>query len=254
MRSGAKTLRPLDRDPSIAYHGCDRQQAKRRATMANITLTASDGFELGAYRADPAGALRGGIVVIQEIFGVNSHIRSICDRLAADGYAAIAPAIFDRSERDFQSGYSPAEIERARGFLANPDWDAFLRDTDAARAALADTGKVGIVGFCLGGSIAFMAATRLDGYSAAVGFYGGRIAEYADETPRCPTQLHYGSEDHGIPMSNVNTVKEKRPDVDIFVYEGAGHGFNCDARASYDADAAKLAWGRTMDFFAEHLG
>ena len=219
-----------------------------------MELTASDGHLLGAYRADPEGVPRGGIVVIQEIFGVNAHIRSICDRLAADGYVAIAPALFDRTQRDFESGYSPEEIEKARGFIANPDWDAFLRDTDAARAALADTGKVGIVGFCLGGSIAFMAATRLVGFSAAVGFYGGRIAAVADEVPQCPVQLHYGSEDHGIPMSNVETVRSKRPDVDIFVYEGAGHGFNCDARPSFHPEAAQLAWGRTMDFLSEHIG
>lgn len=222
--------------------------------MPHISLTASDGHTLGAYRADPEGASRGGIVVIQEIFGVNSHIRSICDRLAADGYAAIAPALFDRQERDFESGYSPEEVERARGFIANPDWDAMLTDTDAAKAALADTGKVGIVGFCLGGSVAFAAATRLEAFSAAVGFYGGRIAAMADETPRIPVQLHYGSEDQGIPMSNVETVKSKRPDVEIFVYEGAGHGFNCDARPSYHAEAAKLAWDRTMKFFADHMG
>lgn len=222
--------------------------------MPMITLTASDGFELGAYRADPDGPSRGGIVVIQEIFGVNSHIRSICDRLADDGYVAIAPALFDRTERGYEAGYTPEDVERGRGFLANPDWDAFLRDTDAARAAVADAGKTGIVGFCLGGSIAFAAATRLEGFSGAVGFYGGRIAAMADETPRCPVQLHYGEEDHGIPMSNVDTVKAKRPDAEIFVYAGAGHGFNCDARPSYHPEAAKLAWGRTMAFFATHVG
>lgn len=222
--------------------------------MPHISLTASDGFELGAYRADPDGKPRGGVVVIQEIFGVNSHIRSICDRLAADGYAAIAPALFDRTEPGFESGYSPDEVATARGFIADPDWDAFLRDTDAAREALADTGKVGIVGFCLGGSVAFAAATRLSGFSAAVGFYGGKVAAMADEVPQCPVQLHYGSEDHGIPMSNVDTVRSKRPDVDVFVYDGAGHGFNCDARASYHPEAAKLAWGRTMDFLSQHIG
>ncbi|MFZ2102145.1 MAG: dienelactone hydrolase family protein, partial [Oricola sp.] len=222
--------------------------------MPMTTLTAADGFELGAYRAEPAGAPRGGIVVIQEIFGVNSHIRSICDRLAALGYVAIAPAIFDRIERDFESGYTPPEIEHARTFIADPDWDAYMRDTDAARAAIESAGKTGIVGFCLGGSVAFAAATRLDGFSASVGFYGGRIAAIADEKPRCPVQLHYGSQDQGIPMSNVDTVRAKRPEVEVFVYEGAGHGFNCDARSSFHPDAARVAWGRTVDFFTEHLG
>jgi carboxymethylenebutenolidase len=217
--------------------------------MTDVTLTASDGFELSAYRADPVGMPKGGIVVIQEIFGVNPHIRSICDRLAAEGYAAIAPALFDRTERNFQSGYSPDEVTAARAFIAAPDWAAFLRDTDAARAALAPVGKVGIVGFCLGGSVAFIAATRLAGFAAASGFYGGRIDAFADEVPRCPVQLHYGSEDAGIPMSNVETVRARRADCDIHVYEGAAHGFHCDARASFHPEASKIAWGRTLALF-----
>lgn len=222
--------------------------------MTNIILTSSDGHEFGAYRADPDGTPRGGIVVIQEIFGVNSHIRSICDRLAAIGYVAIAPAMFDRVERDFQSGYSEEDVKRAREFIPKADWNGFVRDVDAARAAVSDAGKVGVVGFCLGGAIAFMAGTRLEGFSAAVGFYGGRVAAVGHEKPRCPTQLHYGSEDQGIPMSNVDSVRVQRPDCDVFVYQGAGHGFNCDARASFDEDAAKEAWGRTTDLFAKHVG
>jgi carboxymethylenebutenolidase len=222
--------------------------------MPNLTLTASDGHTLGAYRADPDTDPRGAIVVIQEIFGVNSHIRSICDRLAELGYVAIAPALFDRTQRDFQSGYSPEEIERARAFIANPDWDSFVRDTDAARAAVAEVGKVGIIGFCMGGTVAFIGATRLDGFSAASGFYGGSIEAFADETPRCPTQLHYGSKDQGIPMSNVDSVRERRPDCDVYVYEGADHGFHCDERASFHAEASKEAWARTVAFFSEHIG
>ncbi len=222
--------------------------------MPNLTLTASDGHTLGAYRADPATAPRGAIVVIQEIFGVNSHIRSICDRQAELGYVAIAPALFDRTQRDFQSGYSPEEIERARAFITNPDWDSFVRDTDAARAAVAEVGKVGIIGFCMGGTVAFIGATRLDGFSAASGFYGGSIETFADETPRCPTQLHYGSKDQGIPMSNVDSVRARRSDCDVYVYEGADHGFHCDERASFHAVASKEAWARTVAFFSEHIG
>ncbi len=222
--------------------------------MSNLTLTASDGFELGAYRADPDAKPRGAIVVIQEIFGVNSHIRSICDSLAEIGYAAIAPAVFDRIERNFQSGYSPEEIEHARSFIAEPDWDGYVRDTDAARAAVADAGKVGLVGFCLGGTIAFLGATRLDGISAASGFYGGGIHRFADEAPRCPVQLHFGSEDTGIPMSNVDIVRAKRPDCDVYVYKGAGHGFHCDQRPGFDAVASKEAWDRTIKLFADHIG
>ncbi len=222
--------------------------------MSHLTLSASDGHQLGAYRADPDGAPKGAIVVVQEIFGVNTHIRSICDRLAALGYVAIVPAIFDRTEPDFQCGYSAEEVDRARAFTANADWDAFVMDTDAAREAVANIGKVGIVGFCLGGSVAFLAAARLQGLSAASGFYGGRIDAYADEAPRCPTQLHYGSEDQGIPMSNVESVRARRPECDIYVYEGAGHGFHCDVRAGFHPEASKQAWARMVEFFAEHIG
>lgn len=222
--------------------------------MPMISLTAADGHQLGAYRADPGGNPRGGVVVIQEIFGVNSHIRDICDRLAAEGYVAIAPALFDRTERDFECGYSPDEVARAREFIADADWDAFVTDTEAARAAIADVGNVGLTGFCMGGTVAFLGATRLDGFACASGFYGGKINAFADEVPKCPVQLHYGSEDHGIPMENVDSVRAKRSgDCEIFVYQGAGHGFHCDQRASFDPEASKVAWGRTMELFGNHI-
>ena len=160
-----------------------------------FTLTASDAFKLGAYRADPAGTPKGGIVVIQEIFGVNQHIRKVCDDFAKEGYAAVAPALFDRTQKDFQSGYTPPEIEKSRTFVAKPDWDAMMRDTDAAIKELKGVGPVGIIGFCMGGTIAFLAATRLSGLSAAVGYYGGRIVAFADEKPKCPMQLHFGEKD-----------------------------------------------------------
>ena len=166
----------------------------------DITLTASDGFKLGGYRADPAGAPKGAVVVIQEIFGVNHHIRSVCDRLAEEGYVAIAPSIFDRIEPNFQSGYSPDEIAIARKFVANPDWEAMLRDTQAAIDAVKNVGPVGIIGFCLGGSVAYAAATKLSGLSAAIGYYGGAIVRFADDKPKVPTQLHFGEKDAGIPL------------------------------------------------------
>jgi carboxymethylenebutenolidase len=219
----------------------------------DITLTASDGFQLGGYRADPAAPGKGAIVVIQEIFGVNHHIRSICDRLAAEGYVAIAPSIFDRTERNFQSGYSPDEVAVARKFVASPDWDAMLRDTQAAIDAVKSHGPVGIIGFCLGGSVAYAAATKLDGLSAAVGFYGGAVVRFADDKPRVPTQLHFGEKDSGIPLADVETIKVKRPEVEVFVYDGAQHGFHCDERASYDKPSSDLAWRRSLEFFSKHL-
>jgi len=219
----------------------------------DLKLTASDNFELGAYRADPATAPKGAVVVIQEIFGVNHHIRAVCDRLAGEGYVAIAPSIFDRVEPDFTSGYSPDEIAIARKFVANPDWPAMLRDTQAAIDAVRDAGPVGIIGFCLGGGIAYAAATKLSGLTAAIGYYGGAVVRFADDKPKVPTQLHFGEKDAGIPLSDVEIIKIKRPDVELFVYPGAQHGFHCDERASYDKTSADIAWPRSMAFFARHL-
>ena len=188
----------------------------------DIELTASDGFKLGGYRADPAGAPKGAIVVIQEIFGVNHHIRSVCDRLAREGYVAIAPSIFDRTSPNFQSGYTPDEIAEARKFVANPDWEAMLRDTQAAIDSVKSAGPVGIIGFCLGGSVAYVAATRLSGLKAAIGYYGGAVVRFADEKPNVPTQLHFGEKDAGIPLTDVETIKAKRPDVEVFIYPEIG--------------------------------
>ena len=219
----------------------------------DIKLTASDHFQLGGYRADPATAPKGAVVVIQEIFGVNHHIRAVCDRLAGEGYVAIAPAIFDRVEPNFTSGYSPEEIAVARKFVANPDWAAILRDTQAAIDAVKDVGPVGIIGFCLGGSVAYAAATKLTGLSAAIGYYGGAIVRFADDKPTVPTQLHFGEKDSGIPLSDVDIIRAKRPEVEIHVYPGAQHGFNCDERASYDPSNSSIAKQRSLDFFARHL-
>jgi len=218
----------------------------------DIRLKSAAG-EIGAYLATPKGTPKGGVVVIQEIFGVNHHIRAVCDRVAAQGYIAIAPSIFDRIERNFQCGYTPEEVANARKFVANPDWDAMLRDTQAAIDAVKDVGPVGIVGFCLGGSVVYAAATRLSGLTAAVGFYGGAIARFADDKPKVPTQLHFGEKDAGIPLSDVETIRAKRPEVEIHIYPGAQHGFNCEERASYDKPSADLARQRSGEFFRKHL-
>jgi carboxymethylenebutenolidase len=219
-----------------------------------ISLTASDGFRLGGYRAAPQGKPRGGLAVIQEIFGVNHHIRSVCDRFAAQGYLAVAPAVFDRYKPNFECGYSPAEIEDARKIIPQIDWGAMLRDTAAAIGAVQEAGKVGIVGYCMGGTIAFLAAGKLDGLSAAIGYYGGQIVKNADLKPKVPTQLHFGDQDQSIPMSDVEIIKQKRPDCDIHIYHHAGHGFSCDERASYDQASAKLAMERTLAWLRKHLG
>lgn len=216
-----------------------------------LRLRAADGHELGAYRAAPAEAPTGGIVVLQEIFGVNSHIRGVCDALASQGYVAIAPALFDRFVRDFESGYSPDEIAVALGYLKTLDWGALMLDTQAAIGRVREeTEAVSLVGFCLGGSLAFLAATQVDGLDAAVCYYGGMIAKIADAKPLCPVMMHYGETDSSIPLSNVETVRTKCPEAEIHLY-AAGHGFNRGAPGTADAAQAAIAWERTLRFLAD---
>jgi carboxymethylenebutenolidase len=245
------------RDIGRSEAGRPLYPARHRSWEVNLgqhfTLTAADKHQLGAYRADPAGAPKGAVVVIQEIFGVNHHIRAVCDRLAGEGYVAVAPALFDRTQKDFECGYTPDEIANARKFIANPNWDAMLADTQAAIDNLKKDGPVAIIGFCMGGSIAFLAAARLNGLSAAICYYGGAIAKFADEKPKCPTQMHFGEKDQSIPMSDVEAIKNKRADCEIYVYPDAAHGFHCDERASYNDASAKTAWPRSMGFLQKHL-
>jgi carboxymethylenebutenolidase len=218
-----------------------------------IELSASDGFRLAAYRADPQGTPRGGLVVVQEIFGVNSHIRSVCDGYAADGYRAIAPALFDREEKGVELGYTAADIARGREHKAKASADAALLDVDAARAAIASAGRVGIVGYCWGGFITWLAACRLRGFGGAISYYGGGILEAGGEKPKCPVIAHFGERDSVIPVAGVRAFAAAHPDVDVHVY-AADHGFNCDQRGSYDAAAATLARQRSLDFLREHIG
>ena len=218
-----------------------------------IELAASDGHRAAAYRADPAGKPRGGLVVIQEIFGVNSHIRSVADGYAADGYLAIAPALFDRVERGFEVGYAPPDMERGRAIRAKVSLDDALKDVAAAIKAAAAAGKVGIVGYCWGGTVAWAAATRLGGLACSSPYYGGGIAEIAAEKPRCPVMFHFGETDQHIPMTDVEKIRKAQPGQTLHVYP-AGHGFNCEQRGSYPAASAKLARERTLAFLRQHLG
>lgn len=220
-----------------------------------LNLTASDGHKFAVYRADPAGKPKGAIVVIQEIFGVNDHIRKVCDGFAADGYAVVAPALFDRAQRNVEIGYTEADIATGRDIRAKIQNDQALLDVAAARDALKATGKVGVVGYCWGGLITWLSACRLDGFAAAVSYYGGGIGNVAGETPRCPVQMHFGETDHAIPLTEVDKVRaaQKGRAVETHVYP-AGHGFNCDQRGSYHADSAKRARERTIAFFKKHVG
>lgn len=216
-----------------------------------LQITAADGHTLDAYLAEPAGAPRAGLVVIQEIFGVNSHIREVADGFAREGFKVIAPALFDRLERGVELGYDSAALERGRGLAMRIPPEQFMADTAAAVDAL-KLDRVGIVGYCLGGSIAWRAASTLP-VKAAVAYYGGNIPKLLDQAPRCPLIAHFGAKDPYIPLSDVEAIKARYPSVPVYVYD-ADHGFNCDQRGSYDEKAAKLALERTLAFFHEHLG
>jgi carboxymethylenebutenolidase len=219
-----------------------------------LRLVAEDGHHLDAYRATPVGAPRGGLVIVQEIFGVNSHIRRVADGFAVDGYVALAPALFDRAERGVSIGYTPEDIERGRGIRGRIQLDDMVKDVSAAVKELARSGlTVGVVGYCLGGTLAWLAATRIPGLAAAVGYYGGGIAAAVGEKPRCPVMLHFGETDASIPREQYEAVAAAHPSVPVHIYP-AGHGFNCDERASFHPESAALARRRTLEFLRRHLG
>jgi carboxymethylenebutenolidase len=220
-----------------------------------ISLTASDGFELSAYRAEPEGPARGGVVVVQEIFGVNSHIRSVADRYAAAGYLAIAPAIFDRARPGVELGYTPEDIEVGRGIaMGELDFQSVVADVAAAGVAAREAGKVGVVGYCFGGRITAACAIQLpEVFDAASSYYGGGIVGLIDQSPVVPMIMHFGERDQAIPMDDVDKVAAAWPDVTVNVYD-AEHGFNCDHRGSFSAVPAAIAQARTFRFFNERLG
>jgi carboxymethylenebutenolidase len=221
----------------------------------HVTLRTSDGFELDGYVARPTREPIAGLVVVQEAFGVNSHIRSVTDGWARDGFLAVAPALFDRVERGVELTYTPEDMQKGMALIRQGDTADRVKDLAAAiDYARRETGKkVGVIVYCLGGSMAWLAATRLNP-DAAVGYYGSQIATYAAEKPRAPILLHFGKEDHHIPKDQIDSkVAAAHPEVSIFWYEGAGHGFNTSDRASYHAGAAKLARERSLEFLMKHL-
>lgn len=213
-----------------------------------LELTAGDGHRFRAYEARPAGAEKGGILVVQEIFGVNNHIRRVCDDYAAEGYRALAPALIDRAERGVELGYDEAGIQRGRAIMSKVGIDDALKDCAAGLAHLGGDRAAAIVGYCWGGTVAWAAAQRLP-VRAAIGYYGGGIANRLDEPPRAPVLLHFGEKDHAIPLTVAEGVRARHPGVMVHLYP-AGHGFNCDERASYDAPSAATAKRRTLGLLA----
>jgi carboxymethylenebutenolidase len=218
-----------------------------------IELSAADGHKLAAYRAEPKGKPRGALIVVQEIFGVNSHIQSVADGYAADGYLAIAPAFFDRAQRGVDLGYAPADIEVGRTYIPKMQWDKVMLDAAAGLANVKSAGKIGIVGYCWGGTVSWMGASRLAGLAAAVTYYGGGITANSGEKAKCPVMSHWGETDHAIPIDGVKKFLSEHKEVTSFVYP-AGHGFNCDQRGSYHAESAKTARERSLEFLRKHIG
>ncbi len=221
--------------------------------MGQITLTSSDGFRFSAYEARPAGDPRGAVVVIQEVFGVNSHIRSVVDGYAAEGYYAVAPAIFDRVESGIELGYEQADMERGIDLAFNQlDMQNTLADIQAGIDHARSHGRVGVVGYCFGGLLTWLSACQLERIDAASAYYGGGVPDQRALNPKCPVILHFGEHDAHIPLDTVKQFMEAHPDLPVYLYD-ADHGFNCDQRGSYDAAAAGLARQRTLDLFAEHV-
>lgn len=218
-----------------------------------VKLSAGDGQSLNAYVAEPSGPPRAGLVVIQEIFGVNAHIRSVADGYAQHGFLAVAPAIFDRIEKDVDLGYEGDDPKKAFGLMHKVKMDDAVKDVDAALKYAAErSGKpVFVVGYCFGGSLAWLSATRLHP-AAAVGYYGGMIAKFVAEKPRVPVMLHFGQDDDHISAEDVAKIQSAHPEVQIFTYPGAAHAFNRNVGPSYRPDQAKQALERTLAFFKNH--
>lgn len=214
----------------------------------DLTLTAPDDHRFDVYENRAEGAVAA-VVVVQEIFGVNDHIRSVVDRYAEAGYHALAPAVFDRVESKVSLGYDAEAMAAGGALAAKLDWDEVMVDIATTVEYASATGPVAVVGYCFGGSVAWAAAGTLP-VAAAVGYYGGRIIQMIDQAPRAPVMLHFGALDAHIPLEGVNRVAERHPEVEVHIYDDAGHGFNCDARSAYHEASATLARRRTLEFLA----
>ena len=219
-----------------------------------VQMKMSDGAEIGVYHVEPAGGRRGGLVLIQEIFGVTDHIKECCDSFAAEGYEVLGPSLYDREAPGFNVSYSPENIQKAIKIARSEHpFELSIADAGTCIGALKGKGPVFITGYCYGGSVTWAAACKCDGLATASGYYGGNIAQMVDWQPKCPTILHFGEHDHGIPMEAVEKIKKAHPEVKVYVYD-AGHGFNSDRRSDYSPEAAKLARQRTLDLFRANGG
>lgn len=220
-----------------------------------ISLTASDGHTLDAYKAVPSGTPKGGLVVIQEIFGINGQIRRTADYFAEKGYLVVAPALFDRIGKGIELGYNETDFAKGRETRGALSDDMVAADIDAAVKEASAGGKVGVIGFCFGGYATYLAASKVDGVAAAMPFYGGGIAaKVGDFTPKCPTQFHFGDKDAAIPLDDVQKIKDAMQDQPVYVYDDSGHGFTCDDRDSFNPGATERAFSRALDWMGKHVG
>lgn len=221
--------------------------------MGSMTeLKASDGHRFAVYRAEPSGNPAGAVVIAPEIFGVNPHIRSVADRFAADGFLVLAPALFDRAQRDYEAGYDEAGVAAGRAIIAEFEMDEALRDIDACVSEAKQAGPVGLVGYCWGGTIAWLAAAETPGLACSVAYYGGGIPAYAEKKSKVPLMLHFGEQDKHPSLEDARRIAEDNPQAKSFFYP-AGHGFNCDVRGSFHEASAQLARERTVSFLRDNL-
>lgn len=217
-----------------------------------LTLSAADGHKFQAFEAGSIHAPRG-LVVLQEIFGVNQHIRNVAEQLAGHGYRVLAPSLFDRVSPDLELGYDQAAIQAGLDARAKIPASQTLLDIEATAAAFGEGQPIGIIGYCWGGSLAWIGATQTNLFKAASCWYGAQIIQTKEAKPNCPVQMHFGEHDHGIPLQDVKSIQDAQPNLDVFVYPGAQHGFGCDQRPSYSPKDCELATLRSLTFFAEHL-
>ena len=220
--------------------------------MSTLQLLATDGNRLSAYLVKPEGTPRGAVVIIQEIFGVNSHIRRVAEQYAAEGYLAIAPAMFDRLQKGVELGYDPAGLQAGIDLMMKATNEGAIADMNAAIDAVSHAGRVGMVGYCWGGRCTWLAGCKTN-IAAGVAYYGGGIAQLLGDTPRCPMMFHFGERDSHIPLSDVEKIRAAFPAGTYHLYP-AGHGFNCTERADFDSASAHLAFQRTIEFFRKHIG
>ncbi len=220
-----------------------------------ITMKMSDGAQIGVYHVEPKSKRRGGLVLIQEIFGVTEHIKEMSDKFADEGYEVLAPALYDREEPGFQASYSPEDIQKAIKIArGDHSFELSIKDTQTCIDALKGKGPVFITGYCYGGSVTWAAACKCEGLAAASAYYGGNIGQMVHMQPKCPIILHFGETDHGIPMETVEKIRKAHPNVPVYVYAGAGHGFNSDRRDDFNPEAHKLGMKRTLELFHANGG